>query len=99
MLTTSVSFLLTGTLVAIAAAWLSSRPHPLVQVLGLSLAVLIVSFCGFVAFALMADDVDAPLTSVAVFSLLAFSAIGTASGINAFRGLKARADSTRLVRR
>ena len=92
--------LLAGLLAAVTSGWLSSRPQPLGQVIGLLLAVMIVTVCGLIAFALIADDVDAQLIVAGLLSLLSFSALGTASAISAYRGLKAHAGaSARSIRR
>lgn len=94
------SLLLAGLVLAVATGWLCSRPEPLARMIGLSLAVLIVSFCAFTAFALLEDDIETRWKIAGLLLALSFSVVGIAEGISAYRGLKAHAAaSTRIVRR
>jgi hypothetical protein len=90
---------LVSLLVAVTAGWLCSRRQPFVQVIGLALAVLIVSVCVLVAFALLGNDIDARWKIASLLTIVSFSVIGISEAIIAYRGLKAHAGSTRLVRR
>lgn len=102
MLTAFGPLLLAGLILALTTGtgWLCSRPQPLVRMIGLSLAVLIVSVCAFTAFALLQDDIDARWKIAGLLLALSFSVVGIAEGISAYRGLKAYAAApTRIVRR
>jgi hypothetical protein len=70
------TLLVLGGLVVALTYWLSHHKRPVARGVGLGLATVFAIYCAFVAFALIADNLGAPLRATGVAVTCIFATVG-----------------------